>query len=81
MLKDTPLLIIMEDSLVKVTYNQPRANNNESKVNVVVLKLVRLVGLGLGYTQVQVEAESPGINVKVIDYWLELMTIVRIVET
>jgi hypothetical protein len=39
MLKDTPLLIIMEDSLVKVTYKQPRANNNESKVNVVVSKI------------------------------------------
>jgi hypothetical protein len=69
----------MEDSLVKVTYKQPRANNNESKVNVVVSKLVRRVGLG--YTQVQVEAASPGVNVKVMEYWLESMTIVVIVAT
>jgi hypothetical protein len=81
MLKDTPLLIIMEDSLVKVTYKQPRANNNESKVNVVVLKLVRRVGLGLGYTQVQLEATSLGVNLKVTEYWLESMTIVVIVAT
>jgi hypothetical protein len=66
-LKDTPLLIIIEDSLVKFTYRQPRANNNESKVNVIVLKLVRRVELGLGYTQVQVEAALPGVNVEVME--------------